>query len=417
MAPKKAARALRIASARTQKDSSDSEDYDDAIHGPVVAAAASKGAKPKQKQREAAVLDKSAVLAAVQSMGSSNPRRLPSLFNGSMLAEWEAWHEATPTSLAEIPSERRAAATFAMPMKCGPAVATGTLVPSQRTQVELLSFANKEGTQASLSKDEVQRSADALLHNSLYAADVPIGSTVALENDALNNALLGSRWKQYEGKGQPRLGKQIVCPLLAVALQTKREFTSAELAGFALPALKADSWIEVSSAYFIHDVLPPGEGTEFLLGDVRAVELRPQAANGEASGAARTAPVSRVLVHYRMPAGGRGFCDNVNSAWKLACLCRQEYSNVHERRKACRELKDNAVGSVSQERNTVAYLDWQPANRIFETQLNPLNASGSIPHPGKKRIAEHKEGWRDLLGVKAEPKGSGKRKALQREAA
>ena len=58
------------------------------------------------------------------------------------------------------------------------------------------------------------------------------------------------------------------------------------------------------------------------------------------------------------------------------------------------------LGSTSHDRDTVAYLDWQPAGHVFETQLGPLNASQSLPAPVKARIAGSNSDWKRLLGVK-----------------
>ena len=404
----------------TNKDSSDEEC---AAHD-KSAASTNKGAKATAERRETAILDKAAVLAAVQGMASSNPMRLPSIFGDeSVRNAWEAWHRDAPTSLADIPAERRAAATFAMPVKCGAAVAGGPVVPTQRAQVELLSFQNSGGERAGITQQEVQRSATAQLKPTISAADVPVGSIVALRNLALESVQLGTRWKLHVGKGRPRQGKGISCPKLVDALLgslDEVEFSSADVARLDLPqSLRSDSWIEVPNgvrpAFYMHNILRPGEGTEFLIGDVVAIEHEEpdssgRAPSGAAGASADTRGVARVLVHYRMPVGGSGFCDNVNSEWKRACLCRQEYTKAHERGRACRAFKDTAVGSASHDRDTVAYVDWQPADRIFETDLGPLNASQSLPAEAKVRIAGSNSEWKRLLGVKDKAQGK-KRKA------
>ena len=396
---------------RGSKDSSDEECL---AHVAARAPSDSGGAKAKAERREAAVLDKAAVLAAVQGMATSNPMRLPSIFGDeSVRNAWKAWHRDAPTSLADIPAQRRAAATFAMPMKCAAAAAGGSVVPTHREQVELLSFQNSQGTQAGITQQDVQRSAVAKLKPSISAADVPVGSIVALKNQALKDAQLGTRWKLHVGSGRPRTGKAITCPKLVEALHRgKSEFSSAEAAHLGLPqSLRSDSWIEVANgsrpAFYLHDVLKPGEGTEFLIGDVLELECQP---SGAAGASVDTQDVTRLLVHYRMPIGGNGFCDDVNREWKLACLCRQEYTRVHERLRACRALKDAAVGSTSHDRDTVAFLDWQPVDGVFETQLGPLNVSQSLPAAVKARIAGSNSEWMRLLGVKEKTKENKKRK-------
>jgi hypothetical protein len=250
----------------------------------------------------------------------------------------------------------------------------------------------------------------AKLKPTISAADVPVGSIVALKNQALEDAQLGTRWKLHVGSGRPRQGSAITCPKLVEALHMgKSEFSSAEAAQLGLPsALRADSWIEVANgskpAFYLHDVLRPGEGTEFLIGDVIELEREGSDDSGAPSSAAGTSldkqgGVTRLLVHYRMPVGGTGFCDDVNREWKRACLCRQEYTPAHERYLACRAFKDAAVGSISHNRDTVAFLDWQPADRVFETELGPLNASQSLKHAAKVRIAGSNTEWKRLLGV------------------
>ena len=52
---------------------------------------------------------------------------------------------------------------------------------------------------------------------------------------------------------------------------------------------------------------------------------------------------------------------------------------MNEKYLAGRALKDAAVGSTSHDRDTFAYLHWQPADHVFDTQLGPLNASQSLP--------------------------------------
>ena len=127
-----------------------------------------------------------------------------------------------------------------------------------------------------ITQQEVQRSAAVQLKPTIGAADVPVGSIVALRNQALEDAQLGTRWKLRAGKGRPRQGKGISCPKLVEALvgsKNEVEFGSADVARLDLPqSLRSDSWIEVPNglrpAFYMHDVLKPGEGTEFLIGDV-----------------------------------------------------------------------------------------------------------------------------------------------------
>ena len=336
MAPKGKRKATRVVA----KDSSD-ESADEGATG--AAAAHVRKTKAAAAAPPSALLDKAAVLGAVQSMAAAN--RLPSLFTGEVLDAWQVWHNATPTSLADIPPEERAAATFAMPMKCVAATAAGELPPSQCVQVELLAYRNSAGAQAGITKRDVQRSAEALIvGNVLFAADLPIGSTVALRNAAL------------------------------------------------LESGASDATLQA------------GEATPFLIGDVVAVEHTASSTGNVAGGAgssttSHSAVVERVLVHYRMPYVSDRFCNDVCKPWKLACLCRQEYTKAHERWRYCRAAKDAAVDSTSHERDSVAYLDWFKTDRIFETQVQ-LNDSRTIKDAAKKSIASHDTSWRQLLGLK-----------------
>ena len=294
-----------------------------------------------QAKREAAFLDKDAVLAAVLSIGQ--PSRLPSVMTDEVREAWSEWHKSTPTSLEEMPIERRASYKFAMPMKCRPAGALVQAAPEARAQVELIAYRNQdivdgERQGAGISKVAVQRNAELQLGSHILPADVPKNSTVAFRNAALE------------------------------------EQTAAELES--------------------------GEGTPFLLGDVLDYELE-QAAGSSSD----TAFVSRVLLHYRMPYAGETPSNNPTKPWHKSCLCRQKYSLAHERFRLCKELRAKAVGSTSYERETNAYVDWQSAAAIFETQVS-LNQSQSLKAESKKRLGERNAAWLPLLGVDAAAKAT-----------
>tara|TARA_B110000046_G_scaffold29762_1_gene31357 strand:+ start:1176 stop:2213 length:1038 start_codon:yes stop_codon:yes gene_type:complete len=299
-------------------------------------------AKPEpQAKREAAFLDKDAVLAAALSIGQ--PTRLPSVMTEDVRKEWDEWHKSTPTCLAEMPIERRAHAKFAMPMKCRPAGALVQTVPEARPQVELIAYRNTGGKAAAgITKDSVQRNAEAHLVRRLTPADVPKSSTVAFRNAALE----------------------------------EQDAT----------------------------VLQIGEGTPFLLGDVIDFELEEHTASSSSSAAAGPF-VSRVLLHYRMPYAGEAPSNDPTKPWCKSCLCRQKYNLSHERFTACKQFRAEAVGSTSHTRETNAYVDWQSADDIFETKVL-LNPSQSLKADSKKRISQTNTMWLALLGLETETKAT-----------
>ena len=295
---------------------------------------------PKQALRETAFLDKDAVLAAVLSIGQ--PTRLPSVMTDDIRKQWNEWHASVPTSLAEIPMERRATYNFAMPMKCLPPSAV-VEAPAARTQIELMAYQNTaqgDVKGAGISKQDVQRNAEAQLRSQLVASDVPKGSSVAVKN-----ASVGAT-----------------------------------------------------------SMLPVGERTPFLVGDVLEVELEElDTSSGSAAASASTGGpfVTRVLLHYRMPYAGEAASDDPKKPWFAACLCRQKYNKNHERFIVCRELCAKAEGSTSQALGTPKYVDWLPAHKIFETQLH-FNQSQTLSMPTKKRICQADAEWIPLLGLKLE---------------
>ena len=144
----------------------------------------------------------------------------------------------------------------------------------------------------------------------------------------------------------------------------------------------------------IEDSLPEGERTPFLMGDIQKVEV---ASSSTSSSSSTKQVVTRVLVWYRMPYSNLKFVDDPNKPWKLACLCRQEYNGHHERFTGCRARRDEAPCSLAE--NTTRYLDWFPANQIFETKLK-LNEKDTINIVTKRRLVETDPTWRPLLKVK-----------------
>ena len=135
----------------------------------------------------------------------------------------------------------------------------------------------------------------------------------------------------------------------------------------------------------------PGEGTPFFVGDVKRVELA-------ASSSSKDPPVVvRVLVHFRIPYGGRGFTDDPNKPWHLACLCRQQYNKSHERWKACKSRMLEFPCSLAE--NTTQYLDWFDADRILETKLKMNEATNTLHIDTKRRLAETNKEWKAILKV------------------
>ena len=255
-----------------------------------------------------------------------------------------------PTSLEQIPIERRATTTFAMPMKCRPAGAVLLVAPQQRKQVELMAYRNAGKGAAHVSKGEVQRHAQAQLSSVLVPADVPVGSSVAVKNAALADGAT--------------------------------------------------------------DELVVGEGTPFIVGDVVDFELQGK----DVGGSEERAVVSRVLLHYRMPYAGEAPSNDPTKPWFAACLCRQKYNKSHERWIACKELRAKAVGSTSHAMETNAYVDWLPADRIFETQLE-FNSGQTLKAETKRRLCQSDVAWKSKLGLAeaahtklVKPTSSGKRR-------
>ena len=320
---------------------------EDEVHPGLLPGPQAKHETKREAKREAAFLDKDAVLAAALSIGQ--PSRLPSVMTEEVRAAWHEWHKSTPTSLEEMPVERRARTNFAMPMKCRPAGAPLQTAPAARAQVELMAYRNQDlggGAGAATSKDAVQRNAEAQLGSHILPADVPKNSTVAFMNAKL------------EELEEP--GGQLV----------------------------------------------PGEHTPFLLGDVIDFELVEQAAGSSSSTGAF---VSRVLLHYRMPYAGETPSNDPNKPWHKACLCRRKYNASHERYVLCKELRTKAVGSTSHTRETNAYLDWQNACDIFETQVT-FNQTQTLKVASKKRLGERDATWLPLLGLGMQAAGAKRRR-------
>ena len=123
-----------------------------------------------------------------------------------------------------------------------------------------------------------------------------------------------------------------------------------------------------------------------------------------------------VLLHYRMPYAGDAPSNDPTKPWFAACLCRQKYNKSHERWIACKELRAKAVGSTSHAMETNAYVDWLPADRIFETQLE-FNSGQTLKAETKRRLCQSDVAWKSKLGLAeaahtklVKPTSSGKRR-------
>ena len=131
-----------------------------------------------------------------------------------------------------------------------------------------------------------------------------------------------------------------------------------------------------------------GEATAFFMANVLQLELHePGALQGSSSSAdAGPAAVKRVLVHYRLPYAAGYPCNDVRRPWNLACLCRQPYMPGHEIRLECKKRRDEATGSTSLARGTVAYVDWLDTDRIIETKVNLTPQSMCLAKESKVRL-------------------------------
>ena len=87
--------------------------------------------------------------------------------------------------------------------------------------------------------------------------------------------------------------------------------------------------------------------------------------------------------------------DDPSKPWLLACLCRQEWNKSHERWKACKERRENASCSLAE--NTTQFLDWFPADRVFETKLKLNDKSKTLTKETKLRVAETDPRWKQAL--------------------
>ena len=134
----------------------------------------------------------------------------------------------------------------------------------------------------------------------------------------------------------------------------------------------------------------PGDGTPFFVGDVKRLELLGNSID-------KPPLVGRVLVHFRMPYAKKGFVDDPNKPWLLACLCRQEYNRSHERWLTCKARKEEAPCSLAE--NTTQYLDWFPVDRVFETKLK-LNHGKTLHMETKRRLVETNATWKGQLKIK-----------------
>lgn len=347
------ARPAHGSSARPGRDSSDEED---------VAAAGSRDDVVRNKRPP---FDKDAILATVMSLAA--PNRLPAVFgDAEIVNEWRQWHADVPTTLDEVPSSARLQ-RMAMPMKCTePSEKPQVPVAQPRRQVELLTYANKDGRK--LDGKELQRNAQAVLRVKLTTDDLPVGSTIAL------HAPEGANPEDIlEGEGTPFLVADVV------AVECSSTSTSAS------------------------------------------------ASQGAASSSQSGAPASkqqvvRILVHYRMPYAGTKCSNDPSKPWHLACLCRLPYSKAHETRRECKSRM--SLAPVSAQQATTKFLDWLETDRVLETKLNLTDVGRTLTAETKRRLVEDITGDAQLaerLGLKLtetkqERKAKARKKALGGEA-
>ena len=102
-------------------------------------------------------------------------------FDDKEKMEWQQWLDAVPASASEA-ADSRMLLPVQMPPKCRPRAAAGSGLPCQSTlgQQELITYTNAGGRQFGRS-DRQRQHAHA---KPLAAADVKVGSTVALRRDA-----------------------------------------------------------------------------------------------------------------------------------------------------------------------------------------------------------------------------------------
>ena len=120
-------------------------------------------------------------MAAALSIGL--PTRLPCVMTEDVRKAWDEWHKSTPTCLEEMVANREAC-----PRQICDAyevqTCTGALVQTvleARPQVELMAYQNTGGKAAAgITKESVQRTAEAQLVSRLTPADVPKNSTLPL---------------------------------------------------------------------------------------------------------------------------------------------------------------------------------------------------------------------------------------------
>jgi hypothetical protein len=150
---------------------------------------------------------------------------------------------------------------------------------------------------------------------------------------------------------------------------------------------------------------PVGECTPFLVADVVEVDTTGGTAAAAAASSSVALPVSRILVHYRMPYSGASISalptNDPSKAWHLACLCRGKYNLSHERYVACKARKAEAPVSAAQE--TTKFLEWLTPNTVLETKLELTSATKHLTAGTKRRLVEDlpaNKGLAAQLGVK-----------------
>ena len=133
------------------------------------------------------------------------------------------------------------------------------------------------------------------------------------------------------------------------------------------------------------EILAPGYGTPFYLGDVQSITT-------SADGA-----VDTFTIQFRMPtAAGQLFCNDVCKPWRLACHAHHVYDGHCERKRECRLAAEKA-GSQSGPRFTYT----GHADEILETHL-VLNKDCRLHKRTRLRLAEsapENGAWNAALGV------------------
>ena len=341
--------------AASSVDSSDAEDdpEDDAEMAP----------------RDGRCLDVPKILHAADQLA----RRLPHVVGDESMAQWTEWARNVPTTLDEIPVSHRPlqGGQLPMPVKClaEPSGAAVSL-PVDDAQVELVAFNNREGgiaaSSSKRSQKELQQSATAvLLSKGLTFDDLALESTVAIHTDdaPTGNAL--------PGEGTPFFVADVVRLQLEGGQQWPLQASATATAEAASSAASAASAASSSTALAAPPPSPP----------------------------ALTTRVERLLVHYRMPKGGSGFCNDVTKPWEIACLCRQPYTRRHENLLECKARRDNSA--VSKEEMTVKFLDWIEPKQVMVTKLKLTGKQQKLSAHAKSMLcgtAPGKRGaWADLF--------------------